>query len=304
MLFPVQIPFLSKGDLVYITAPAKSIEREAVDHARRVFEEKGYRVRISEHCTGVHHYFSGTEEERMRDLQAGIDDPEVKAIVCARGGYGCVQIMDSIKWAGMLTQPKWLVGFSDVTFFHQHLQFLGLPSLHATMPLNYATNSTEALDTMFAALEGRTYTVKSTVHHLDRYGEVSGKLIGGNLSILYSMLGAKDRPDYSGCILFIEDLCEYIYHVDRMLQAFRRSGILEQISGLIVGGMTEMNDTAVPFGKGIEALIIDLLQYKKIPVCFGFPAGHIDDNRALILGSATTLRVDEKGAEITFHSNP
>lgn len=302
MSFITDIPCLKPGDLVYITAPAKSIDELSVQYAKTVFEERGYRVMISPHCTGTHHYFSGTDEERLRDLQAGIDDPDVKAIVCARGGYGCVRITDSIKWAGMLTQPKWLVGFSDVTFFHQHLHYLGVPSLHATMPLNFPDNTPEALDTLFSALEGKNYSIAGPASTNNRHGHARGRLIGGNLSILYSTLGSKERPDYTNCILFIEDLCEYIYHVDRMLQAIRRAGILEQIAGIVVGGMTEMNDTAVPFGLTIDEIVLELLQYRKIPVCFDFPAGHINDNRALILGKEVRFEVNEHGSVLAFNS--
>lgn len=297
----INIPFLKPGDLIYITAPAKSIDEASVTLAKKLFEDRGYRVRISDHCTGVHHYFSGSDEERLRDLQTGIDDPDVKAIVCARGGYGCVRIMDSVRWAGMLTQPKWMVGFSDVTFFHQHLQLLGLPSIHSTMPLNYPDNTAEAIDTMFTALEGRAYSIEGPHSALNKPGHASGRLLGGNLSILYSMLGSKDRPDFTGSILFIEDLCEYIYHIDRMMQALRRAGVLEEISGLIVGGITEMNDTAVPFGMTVEELILDLMKFRRIPVCFDFPAGHINDNRAMVLGSVVEVSVNESGSQVLFN---
>jgi muramoyltetrapeptide carboxypeptidase len=296
------IPPIKRGDLIYITAPAKSIDNESIQRAVNLFESRGYQVLVSEHCTGEHNYFSGTDEERMLDLQCGIDHPEVKAIVCARGGYGCVRIIDLIGWAGMLRNPKWMVGFSDVTVFHSRLQNYGLESIHATMPLNFIDNSQESFDTLFDALEGKAYSITAEKNKYNKPGEIKGKLVGGNLSIIYSLLGTDDRLQFTDNILFIEDLCEYLYHIDRMMSALRKSGALEQISGLIVGGMTEMNDTAVPFGMTVEEIILDHLKFRNIPVSFGLPAGHINDNRALLLGSEAHLIVDAGGSRISFRS--
>lgn len=294
------IPSLQPGDLIYITAPAKSIEIDLIDYAKNLFEERGYRVLVSEHCSGNHHYFSGTDEERLKDLQFAIDHPEVRAIVCARGGYGCVRIVDLIGWAGMIRNPKWLIGFSDITVFHHRLQRLGLESIHGTMPLNFKENSPETFETLFSALEGKKYAVKCSPHHKNKTGLAQGKLVGGNLSILYSLLGTDDRIDYSDCILFIEDLSEQLYHIDRIFQSLRKAGVLDQIKGLVVGGMTDMKDTAVPFGMSLEEIILDQFKFRNIPVCFGFPAGHIHDNRALILGRFINLNVDTNGAELEF----
>ena len=147
------IPAIQKGDLIYITSPAKSIDNQSVIFAKEFFEKNGFRVLISKHCLGEHHYFSGTDSERTLDFQEGIDNPEVKAIVCARGGYGCVRIVDTIQWASMIREPKWIVGFSDVTVFHQRMQLFGLKSIHGTMPLNFSKNSEAALSTLLAALK-------------------------------------------------------------------------------------------------------------------------------------------------------
>lgn len=294
------IPSLQPGDLIYITAPAKSIEIDLIDHAKTLFEERGFRVLLSEHCSGVHHYFSGTDEERLKDLQYGIDHPDVKAIVCARGGYGCVRIVDLIGWAGMIRNPKWLIGFSDVTVFHHRLQRFGLESIHGTMPLNFKQNSPETFETLFSALEGKKYAIECSPHPKNKIGRAEGKLVGGNLSILFSLLGTNDRIDYSDCILFIEDLSEQLYHIDRMFQSLRKAGVLDQIKGLMVGGMTDMKDTAVPYGLSLEEIILDQFRYRNIPICFGFPAGHIDDNRALILGRKVAFTVGEKRTEVKF----
>lgn len=296
------IEHLKKGDLIYITAPAKAVELEIVQYAQHFLEENGFRVMISAHCTGQHHYFSGTDEERLADFQFGIDHPEVKAILCARGGYGCVRIVDRLQWAGFLREPKWLIGFSDITVFHQKLQRFDLPSIHATMPLNFKNNSKAALETLLLALNSGNYTIESPATSNDKKGQATGRLVGGNLSILYSLLGTDDQIDYSNTILFIEDLAEHLYHLDRMLFAFAKAGIFNKIKGLIVGGMTDMKDTDTPFGQTQEEIILSHFVYRNIPIAFDFPAGHIDDNRALILGTACKLDVSTEGTILSFNT--
>ena len=294
------IPPLKKGDLIYITAPAKAIEKEYVLYSKAFFEKHGFRVLLSEHCLGTNNYFSGTDDERLADLQFGIDNPEIKAIVCARGGYGCIRIVDRIQWASMLREPKWLVGYSDITIFHQRLQRFELQSIHGTMPFNFEKNSPEALETLLAAMKGEEYSITCSGHKLNQLGTVKGKLVGGNLSILYSLLGTDDQIDYSNTILFIEDLSEHLYHIDRMLFAFEKAGVFNKIKGLIVGGMTDLKDTDTPFGETIEEIILHHFKYRKIPIAFNFPAGHIDDNRALKLGSFSELIVDDLKTTLNF----
>jgi muramoyltetrapeptide carboxypeptidase len=290
---------LASGDLIYITAPAKAIEKEHVDFAVAFFENAGFRVLVSKNCLGQHHYFSGTDEERLEDLQYGIDHPEVKAIVCARGGYGCVRIVDRIQWASMLREPKWMVGFSDVTVFHQHLQRFNLPSIHGSMVLNFKDNSHEALNTLLMALKGESFSVAAT-SNFNKSGSAEGTIVGGNLSIVYSLIGTNNQPDYSDKILFVEDLAEHLYHIDRMFYALNKSGILDKISGLVVGGMTELEDTATPFGMSVEEIILAHFQYRNIPIAFGFPAGHLNDNRALILGKKVRFNVEGTTSELRF----
>lgn len=290
---------LVAGDLIYITAPAKAIEKEHVDFAVSFFENAGFKVLVSKNCLGQHHYFSGTDEERLEDLQYGIDHPEVKAIVCARGGYGCVRIVDRIQWASMLREPKWMVGFSDVTVFHQHLQRFNLPSIHGSMVLNFKDNTQEALTTLLSALKGESFSLSATSTQ-NKPGQAEGTLIGGNLSIVYSLIGTNNQPDYSDKILFVEDLAEHLYHIDRMFYALNKSGILDKISGLVVGGMTELEDTATPFGMSVEEIILAHFQFRNIPVAFGFPAGHLNDNRALILGKKVRFNVEGTTSELRF----
>lgn len=291
---------LITGDLIEILAPAKAIESEHVFFAKTLLEERGFAVKISEHCLGQHHYFSGTEEERLSDLQAAINNSESKAILCARGGYGCVQLVDRLDWRSFVANPKWLIGFSDITVLHQRLFNLGIESVHGSMPLNFKNNSKEALETLIAAISGSTYSIQSAHNKSNISGETTGRIIGGNLSILYSLLGTNDQPDYNNTILFIEEVGEAYYSIDRMFYSLKKSGVLDQINGLIIGGMTSMKDSEIPFGKSVEEIIVSHVESLHIPVCFDFPSGHIDDNRSLITGREARLVVNEETATLSY----
>lgn len=296
-----QIPAsLQKGDLIAIVAPAKAIESEHVHFAKSFFEKQGFRVEISKNCLGQYHYFSGDIAERLHDFQSALNNPEVKAIICARGGYGCVQLLDRVQWAAQLREPKWIVGFSDVTYFHQRMQLHGIASIHGTMPLNFQDNSEEALSTLLHCLEGKPLEISWDQRTHNRTGSVEGKLVGGNLSILYALLGTDDQINFENTLLYIEDVGEAIYAVDRMFYAFSKAGILDKISGLIVGGMTNLSDTAVPYGKSYEEVILSHFEYSKTPIAFGLPAGHINDNRALVLGKHAQLEVKQDGCRLSF----
>jgi muramoyltetrapeptide carboxypeptidase len=286
-------PHLTKGDLVYLCAPAKAIEESYVLSAENWLNQIGLRAVRSKQLTGRHHYFSGTEYER-------IDHPEAKAIWCVRGGYGTIQILDGLQWAQFIREPKWVIGFSDICALHHKIQHLGFQSIHGTMALNIDKNSAEAKAKLAELLFGEKHTFELTTHADNKQGEASGVLIGGNLSIIYSMLSGPDAYDFRDAILFIEDLAEHLYHIDRMLHALRRNGALEQIKGLIVGGMTDLEDTDVPFGKSINELILAHFTYRKIPICFDFPAGHIDDNQALVLGANVRLEVRAEKISLSY----
>ncbi len=291
---------LKKGDLIYITAPAKAIDEQPVFYTRDFFVSQGFRVEISKHCFGQFNYFSGTDQERMDDLQYGIDHSEVKAIICARGGYGCVRILDGIRWANMLREPKWIIGFSDITVFHHRLYKLGVQCIHGTMSLNFEKNSPETFDTLLAALTGQEYHIQSPINTMNKHGNAKGNLIGGNLSIVYSLIGTDDAYNFEDGILFLEDLAEHYYHLDRMFFALKKCGALDNIKGLVIGGMTELEDTTIPFGMSVEEIVLQHFTFKKIPICFDFPAGHIEDNRALIFGKEAHLKVDETGGVLLF----
>lgn len=288
------IPYLQPGDLIQIVAPAKAIEEDHVLFAKVFFEQRGYKVEIGKHCLGAFNYFSGTDIERAEDFQNALDNPDVKAIICARGGYGVVRIIDRLKWANQLRFPKWIVGFSDITVFHQQLQKFEQPSLHATMPLNFQQNSSESFQTLLDALEGKSYSIEIGGNPNNKRGEASGELIGGNLSIVYSLLGTDLQPEYKGKILFLEDVGEQLYALDRMFFSLKKAGVLDKISGLIIGGMTDIKDTtATTIGMTVPEIVLQHFTYSTIPICFDFPAGHIDDNRALIFGKEAKLSIKE-----------
>lgn len=290
---------LQKGDVIAIVAPAKAIEKQYIDYAVKYWENAGYRVKIGAHCLGINNYFSGTDSERAADLQDAINDPEVRAILCARGGYGCVRIIDRIHWAGLINDPKWLIGFSDVTYFHHHLATLNIPSIHATMPLNYKENTPQSIISLEEAMTTHKLTYFWSVSNKEhKEGNASGELIGGNLAVLSAMVGTDLIPSFENKILFIEDVGEHLYAIDRMFYQLERSGILNRINGLIVGGFTNTKDTDSPFGVSLEDLILAHFKFRDIPIAFDFPAGHQNDNQALIFGTPARLSVSSKTAKL------
>jgi muramoyltetrapeptide carboxypeptidase len=293
-------PSLMSGDLVYLCAPAKAIEEHFIIEAENWLHSIGLRALRSHNLTGRHHYFSGTELERLADLQEGMDHPEAKAVWCVRGGYGCVQILDGLQWAQFIREPKWLIGFSDICVLHHKIQSLGFQSIHGTMALNIAKNSAAAKTRLCDLLFGQKINFELDAKPFNQIGNASGTLIGGNLSIVYSMLATPERYPFNDAILFIEDLAEHLYHIDRMFHALQKTGALAQINGLIVGGMTNLEDTDVPFGKTIEELILAHFKYRKIPICFDFPAGHIDDNQALAIGAMVHLDVNNERVVLSY----
>lgn len=291
---------LKKGDTIAIVAPAKHIEASFVHFAQTFLEERGFLVRVSEYCLGRHHYFSGTIAERLSDMQQAIDDPQVDAILCARGGYGCVQLVDQLNWSSFLKNPKWMIGFSDVTVFHSRLQASGVASIHGTMPLNFQENSAAALQTLLDALRGSPYTIFAPPSPFNQLGSATGSINGGNLAIIASLIGTNDQPDFSNSILFVEEIGEPLYSIDRMFFSLKKAGILNQINGLIVGGMTSLKDSEVPYGSTLKEIIHAHIVDLNIPVCFHFPAGHIDDNQAVILGAKAHLQITENESKLSF----
>ncbi|HRH38870.1 MAG TPA: LD-carboxypeptidase [Flavobacteriales bacterium] len=273
-----------------------------------VAESWGLRVKLGA-CVGKKHFQqAGTSKQRAADLQAAFDDPEVKAIWCARGGYGTVHLLKHMDLGAVQRNPKWLVGFSDVTVLHNTLHKLGIASLHAQMPYNLAAKSERARETLRKALFGEDLTLISErglgVEPLaaNKPGECEGVVVGGNLSLLYALRGTPYDIDPAGKILFIEDLDELLYHVDRMIMNLKLGGWFERLAGLIVGGMTDMHDKDLndPFGLTAEQIVEKAVGPVSYPVCYGFPAGHIADNNALTMGGKAKLSVTSEGATLSF----
>ena len=296
----IQPPALNPGDLIYITAPAKLMDPQAVSYAKKHLEQNGFNVLISKNCLGKHHYFSGTDEERLLDFQFGIDHPDVRAILCARGGYGSIRLVDRINWANMLREPKWMIGFSDITVFHHRLNKLGVQSIHGSMPINFEKNTEAALTSLVNTLKGSWPQFLLPSNQCNKVGIATGNLIGGNLSIVYSMLGTDDQYDFEDSILFLEDLGEHYYQVERMFFALKKSGAFQKIKGLIIGGISELEDTDPPLGRTIEEIVLDQLMFTRIPVLFNFPGGHIEDNRAMVFGKKIQLTVSEEEASVVY----
>lgn len=285
---------LSSGSKVALVAPARKVTESDIAYAVEYIKEQGFVPVYDEQLFLSHNQFAGSDEERAVVMQRYLDAPDIDAIICVRGGYGTVRIIDRLNFDKFMQKPKWVVGYSDVTVLHAKLQSLGVESLHATMPINFQDNTPQSLDSLFDALTGKSiiYEIETTAK--SQQLTAKNQLVGGNISVLYSLLGSDIFPDTRGKILFLEDLDEYLYHIDRMMMAFERAGKFDAIKGLIVGGLTKMHDNTINFGQPAEEIIFDRVKDKNIPVIFNFPAGHIDDNRALILGRTTEIEIGEK----------
>ena len=292
MIFPEKLKI---GDKIGIISPARKITLNELDPAIKTIESWELKVELGSNLFEVDNQFSGTIEQRSTDLQTMIDDDSIKAILCARGGYGTVQIIDNIDFSKLKNNPKWIVGYSDVTVLHSHLNKLGIASLHATMPINFKTNAKESLASLKNGLFGNENNILCGPHPFNKFGKVEAEVVGGNLSILYSLLGSNSDVDTDGKILFIEDLDEYLYHIDRMMMNLKRNGKFTKLKGLVVGSMSDMNDNTIPFGKTAQEIILEYIKEFNFPVCFNFPAGHLDDNRTLVFGKECILEINENG---------
>ena len=291
--------YLHKGDKIGIVASARKISKEEVLPAIELLKQWGLEVVQGKHLFNENNQFAGTDEERAHDLQTMLDDATIKAIIIARGGYGTVRIIDKIDFNNFIKQPKWVIGYSDVTVLHSHIHTLGVETVHATMPINFF-KSEAATESLRKALFGEklSYAVASSL--LNRKGNTEGPLVGGNLSLIYALTGSLSEVDTRGKILFLEDLDEYLYHMDRMMMALKRAGKLSHLAGLVIGGMTDMKDNTVPFGKTAEEIIMDAVKEYNYPVCFNFPAGHVNENMAMFLGRNVSLNVKADEVKLVF----
>ena len=293
--------YLKEGATVAIVSTARRISKKELIPAITILKKRGLKVVLGTSIGAEDHQFAGNDELRTSDFQTMLDHPEIDAIWCARGGYGTVRIIDQLDFSNFKNYPKWIIGYSDITVLHAHLHQLGIETLHAQMPLFIETKSDATINSIKETLFGEKYEIIIPSEKNNINGIASGQLIGGNLSILYSLCGSPSALNTKGKILFIEDLDEYLYHIDRMLQNLKRNGMFDQLEGLIVGGMTQMHDNETPFGKSAEEIILSICSEYNFPIAFNFPAGHVDDNRALIMGRIVSLEVLKNEVSLNFN---
>lgn len=293
MIFP---PSIKQGDTIGVVAPAGKLDMNIVEQACERIKSLGYKVKKGRFIENTHYNFSAPDNLRLRDLQNMLDDDDVKAIICTRGGYGCIRIIDRINFTRFIENPKWVVGFSDITVLHSAIQNLGIASIHGPMCKSFLdyTDSGVDVDILFSFLQGESPEYIINPYDTNKPGTAIGELIGGNLSLLYALRGTPFDMSAKGKILFIEDLSEHLYHLDRMMNNLRISGLLGQLSGIIVGQFTEMKDNDSPFGESIEEIILRSVKDYDIPVAFNFPSGHVDTNYPLILGDKIELMVNDE----------
>ena len=301
----IQPPYLKAGDTVAIVAPSGILKHrnEEVERAKRLLKQWNLNVVVGKHVFNQANHFAGTDQERCEDFQNALDNPNIKAIWCARGGYGTVRILDKLDYTKFLEQPKWIIGYSDITALHNQIHNLGVQSLHAMMCVSLPKDESEieqTIATFKKAIFGETLSYTLEGSNYNQVGEVTAPIVGGNLTILHTMLGSKTSIDTSGKILFIEEIGEYKYHIDRMLQSLKRAGYFDQCKGVIVGDMTKLRKNTTLWGTSIEQLILDALADYDFPIAFNMPAGHEDDNRALILGRKATLKVEKTKSTLVF----
>lgn len=297
----MQPQYLKPGSLIGITCPAGYVSVERTTHAAKVLEDWGFRVRRGKTVGNEFHYFSGTDEERLADLQEMMDDPEIDAILMGRGGYGMSRIVDDLNFRGFKKHPKWICGFSDITVLHNHLlQHTGYASLHSPMcgAFKPETEQEAYILSFKAALTGKPLPMQAPLSPYNRRGEATGILTGGNLAILAHLTGSASEVDTDGKILFIEDIGEHLYNADRLLLNLKRAGKLDNLAGLVVGSFTDMQDTERPFGQTIEEIIADKVAEYSYPVCFNLPVGHQEVNYTLVLGGSYQLHVTEGGGTL------
>jgi len=288
-------PYLKSGDTIGLVCPAGYMPIEKVQSCISTLQKWGYHVSTGNTVgSSSENYFSGTDEERLDDLQQMMDDDGVHAILCARGGYGLTRILDKINFKKFKEHPKWIIGFSDVTILHSHIYSnYGISTIHAPMAgaFNDPEPENKFLVSLHKVLEGRKISYQTDVHPFNRKGEAVGELVGGNLAMLAHAIGTDSDIKTKGKILFIEDVGEYLYNIDRMMYQLKRADKFKKLGGLIVGGFTDIKDTDRPFGKTAEEIIREAVNDYDFPVCFGFPVSHEKENYALKIGVGYKLRV-------------
>jgi muramoyltetrapeptide carboxypeptidase len=292
MIYP---PYLKYGDAIGIVAPARKITPNELEFSIRWWEEKWFRIVLGKHLFATHHQYAGFDDERLDDLQNMLNDNNIKAIFCARGGYGTMRIIDQLDFLSFNLDPKWICGFSDITALHAHInKNCGVATLHSTMPVSTNGNFLENFEKLYQTLTGEITNYEWNAHRINRTGECSGQLVGGNLSLLYALSGSVSDIDTAGKILFIEDIDEYLYHIDRMMLQLKRAGKLAHLAGLLVGDFTKMRDNEIAFGSDFEHIIREHCETYNFPIAFNFPAGHGVRNLPLKLGATHCLTVENE----------
>jgi muramoyltetrapeptide carboxypeptidase len=291
--------YLKSGDTVLIIAPARARSEEAVLPAKAILESWGLNVEIGPNAFRVHHQFAGNDEERTSDLQWAVLHPVAKAVILSGGGYGTLRIIDRVDFSPLLQFPKWFAGFSDATVIFSRLAQMHIACIHSTMAFQFMKNE-EATNSLKNLLLGKPTDYRLPAHPYNRPGKAEGILCGGNLSLLYALSGSHDDLNTKDRILFIEDIDEQLYHIDRMMHQLKRAGKLRHLKGLVVGGMTDMKDNAVPFGLSAGEIIRDAVQEYDYPVAFDFPAGHVDKNMAIYLNRSVRLEVTGSATNVSF----
>lgn len=297
----IQPQTIQRGDKIRIVSPAGKLKPERVQPAVTWLEQQGYKVDIGQHVFAEHFQYAGTDTNRLADVQEALDDADCKAIICARGGYGTVRIIDELDFSEFIKYPKWVVGYSDITALHLAVNKLGCGSIHGTMPPFFFDKNGEAnknLKSLMDVLQGREVSYQFQTNKKQRQGTAEGEMIGGNLSLLTSLIGSEYELDTDGKILFVEDIDEYLYHIDRMMRQLKLSGKLDKLSGLIVGDFTEIKDNDDPFGQTLEEIVWEVVKDYNYPVCFGLKAGHDDVNLALAFGQHYQLAVSNENTTL------
>ena len=290
MIYP---PLLHKGDKIALISAAGIVNREHVGKAKLLLETEGFVVEVGPHAFDSHNIFAGADIDRASDMQRALDDPEVKAIIFTRGGYGSLRTLMLLDWSGFLRSPKWLIGFSDITVFHACLSTMKVASVHGVMPSFFFENGerSESFDQLLNLLMGKSLKYQIPHNPLNLMGSCSGELVGGNLSLLINLRGTPLGQSFDGKVLFIEDISEYDYHIDRMMMNLKFSGALSNLAGMIVGYFTDTKSGGTPFGTDAYGIIREALEGYGYPVAFGFPAGHETPNYPLLMGGEISMDI-------------
>jgi muramoyltetrapeptide carboxypeptidase len=298
----IQPPVLKKTDTIGIVAPGRKLDEETVNASIPIIESWGFKVKLGKNIfSAKHSYFSGTDTERLNDLQTMLDDDSLKAIICARGGYGTTRILDQLDFSLFIKKPKWICGFSDITALQLKLQTLDVKSIHSTMPVLFSKpESIASVESLRKILLGGSISLEATNDKRNITGVAQGNLIGGNLSLIVDSLGTSTEIDTKNKILVIEEVDEYLYRIDRMMVQLKRAKKLHHLSGLVVGHLTEMKDTELPFGESAEEIILHHVHDYNYPVGFNFPVGHENPNLPWIQGSSATLTVASEKSTLSF----